>query len=330
MRYLWSATALMLILCLLGSAFAQTLTVYSGRNEAFVEPVIEDFEAETGIDVEVRYGDTAELAATVLEEGEGSPADVFLAQDAGALGALEDAGRFAQLPDATLEKVDNRFRSQEGAWVGVTGRARVIAYNTDNVSEDALPTSVFDLTDEQYQGRVGWAPTNGSFQAFVTAMRMVEGEERTREWLEGMMSNGVQVYPNNSSQVEAVGRGEIDFGLVNHYYLFRFLAEQGEGFPVRNFYLQDADIGSLVNVAGAGVLASSDQSESARQFVDYLLSPNAQQHFANEVYEYPLVAGIQTSPLLTPLSELQTPDIDLSNLDDLEGTLLLLQEVGAL
>ena len=330
MRHLGSVAALVLTLSLLGSVFAQTLTVYSGRNEAFVEPIIEDFEAETGVDVEVRYGDTAELAATVLEEGEGSPADVFLAQDAGALGALEDAGRFAALPTEILEKVDARFRSQEGAWVGVTGRARVIAYNTDNVSEDALPTSVFDLTGEPYQGRVGWAPTNGSFQAFVTAMRMVEGEERTREWLEGMIANGVQVYPNNSSQIEAVGRGEIDFGLVNHYYLFRFLAEEGEGFPVRNFYPQDADIGSLVNVAGAGVLASSDQSESAQQFVDYLLSPGAQQHFADEVFEYPLVAGIQTSPLLTPLSELQTPDIDLSNLDDLEGTLLLLQEVGAL
>ncbi len=329
MRHLWSAAALVLIL-MLGNSFAQTLTVYSGRNEAFVEPVVEDFEAETGIDVEVRYGDTAELAATILEEGESSPADVFLAQDAGALGALQDAGRFTELPSEILERVDERFRSQEDAWVGVTGRARVIAYNTENVSSDELPESVFDLTGEAYQGRVGWAPTNGSFQAFVTAMRVALGEERTREWLEGMMANGVQVYPNNSSQIEAAGRGEIDFGLVNHYYLFRFLAEQGDDFPVRNLYPEDADIGSLVNVAGAGILASGDQPELAQQFVTYLLSENAQQHFADEVYEYPLVAGIQTNALLTPLSELQTPDIDLSNLDDLEGTLLLLQEVGAL
>ncbi len=330
MRHLGSATALVLTLSLLGSAFAQTLTVYSGRNEAFVEPVVEDFEAETGIDVEVRYGDTAELAATILEEGESSPAHVFLAQDAGALGALEDAGRFTTLPDEILEQVDARFRSQAGAWVGVTGRARVIAYNTDNVGEDELPESVFDLTDERYQGRIGWAPTNGSFQAFVTAMRVVEGEERTREWLEGMIANGVQVYPNNSSQIEAAGRGEIDFGLVNHYYLFRFLDEQGEDFPVRNLYPEDADIGSLVNVAGAGILASSDQSELATQFIAYLLSENAQQHFADEVFEYPLVAGTETNPLLEPLSDLETPDIDLSNLDDLEGTLQLLQEVGAL
>ena len=329
MRHLGSAAALVLTLSVLGSAFAQTLTVYSGRNEAFVEPVVEDFEAETGIDVEVRYGDTAELAATILEEGEGSPADVFLAQDAGALGALEDAGRFTALPDELLNQVDERFRSQEGAWVGVTGRARVIAYSTD-ASPDELPESVFDLTDERFQGRVGWAPTNGSFQAFVTAMRVVEGEERTREWLEGMTANGVQVYPNNSSQIEALGRGEIDFGLVNHYYLFRFLAEQGDDFPVRNLYPEDADIGSLVNVAGAGILTSSDQSDLAQQFVTYLLSQNAQQHFADEVYEYPLTPGIETNPRLTPLSELETPDIDLSNLDDLEGTLQLLQEVGAL
>ena len=330
MRNLRNATAFILTLSLLGHTFAQTLTVYSGRNEAFVEPVVEDFEVETGVDVEVRYGDTAELAATILEEGENSPADVFLAQDAGALGALQDGGRFTELPSEVLEQVDARFRSQEGAWIGVTGRARVIAYNTENVSDDELPESVFDLTDARFQGRVGWAPTNGSFQAFVTAMRVVEGEERTREWLEGMMANGVQVYPNNSSQIEAAGRGEIDFGLVNHYYLFRFLDEQGDDFPVRNLYPEDADIGSLVNVAGAGILASSDQPELAQQFVAYLLSENAQQHFADEVFEYPLTPGIETNPLLTPLSELETPDINLSNLDDLEGTLQLLQEVGAL
>ena len=324
---------LLVILALLftvAGALAQSLTVYSGRNEEFVEPVVEDFITETGIQVEVRYGDTAELAATILEEGQNSPADVFLAQDAGALGALAKADLFTELPDTILQKVEPRFRSADGLWVGVTGRARVLAYNTDVYTPETLPTSVFDLTDEAYRGRVGWAPTNGSFQAFVTAMRVLEGEDRTREWLTGMIDNDVQVYADNSSQLEAIGRGEIDLGLVNHYYLYRYLTEQGESFPARNYYFGDADLGSLINVAGAGILGTTDQAEEAQRFVDYLLGGSAQKHFTDAVFEYPLVSGVQVSEQLVPLSEIETPDLDLSNLDDLEGTLELLAEVGAL
>lgn len=323
---------LVVLFCLLvgTQTLAQTLTVYSGRNEEFIAPVVEDFTADTGLEIEVRYGDTAELAATILEEGQNSPADVFLAQDAGALGALSQAGLFTPLPDATLAKVEPRFRSAEGLWVGVTGRARVLAYNTDVYIPETLPQSIFALTDEAYRGRVGWAPSNGSFQAFVTAMRVLEGDERTRAWLTGMMANGVQVYPDNSSQLEALSRGEIDLGLVNHYYLYRYLTEQGDSFPVRNHYFADADLGSLINVAGAGILGTTDQPDEAQRFVDYLLGQSAQEHFTNTVYEYPLVSGILTNELLVPLSEIQTPDLDLSNLDDLEGTLELLAEVGAL
>lgn len=322
--------AVLLLLFAGTGALAQTLTVYSGRNEEFVESVVEDFTTETSIEVEVRYGDTAELAATILEEGQNSPADVFLAQDAGALGALAQVGLFTELPDATLEKVDPRFRSADGLWVGVTGRARVLAYNTDAYTPEALPESIFDLTDDAYRGRVGWAPSNGSFQAFVTAMRVLEGEERTRAWLEGMIANDVQVYSDNSSQIEALERGEIDLGLVNHYYLYRYLAEQGEEFPVRNHYFSNADLGSLINVAGAGILSTTDQPDEAQRFVDYLLSKGAQQHFTDAVFEYPLVSGIKTNEMLVPLSEIETPELDLSNLDDLEGTLELLSEVGAL
>ena len=328
-RVLVSLLVTLLVSSVLATAFAQTLTVYSGRNEAFIDPVVQLFEAETGVTVEVRYGDTAELAATIFEEGRNSPADVYLAQDAGALGALAKADLFTELPADILDKVEARFRSDDGTWVGVTGRARVLAYNTSTLTEDEIPNSVFDLTSEAWQGRVGWAPTNASFQAFVTAMRVTQGDDVTREWLNAMMANDVKAYPNNTSIVEAVGRGEIDLGLVNHYYLFRFLAEQGESFPVRNHYLSDADIGSLVNVAGAGILKTSEHTDLAEQFVQFLLSSEAQQHFTNNVYEYPLVAGISTNELLLPLADVQTPDIDLSNLDDLEGTLELLQDVGA-
>jgi iron(III) transport system substrate-binding protein len=324
------ALSFSLIVALLASGLAQTLTVYSGRNEAFMEPVIARFIEETGIGVEVRYGNTAALAATILEEGQNSPADVYIAQDAGALGALARAGALQVLPGDVLNLVEARFRSPEGLWVGISGRARVLAYNTERVSEEALPESVFELTDERWRGRVGWSASNGSFQAFVTAMRVLEGEERTREWLQGMLDNGVQDYPNNRAIVEAVSRGEIDLGLNNHYYLFQFLAEQGEGFPVRNHYLQDADIGSLINVAGAGVVAASDQPELAAELIAYLLSVDAQTHFSVEVNEYPLVEGVATNPMLLPLVEIESPELDLSNLDDLEGTIELLQEVGAL
>ncbi len=321
---------LLSVLVLAGSAWAQSLTVYSGRNEEFVAPIVEDFSAATGIPVEVRYGDTAELAATILEEGQNSPADLFFGQDAGALGALAQEELFSVLPEETLARVEPRFRSADGLWVGVTGRARVLAYNTDVYTPEELPASVFDLTDEAYRGRVGWAPSNASFQVFVTALRVLEGENAARAWLEGMIASDVQTYSNNSSQLEALARGEIDLALVNHYYLYQFLAEQGEEFPVRNHFFRDADLGSLVNVAGVGILGTSAEPEAAQQFVDYLLSDEVQQRFTEEIYEYPLVSGIATNETLLPLAEIETPDIDLSNLDDLGGTLELLTEVGAL
>lgn len=313
-------------LALAGAAVAQTLTVYSGRNEAFVGPVVEAFERETGIEVEVRYGGTAPLAAQLLEEGGNTPADVFLAQDAGALGAVQKAGLFAPLPEELLGRVEPRFRSGEGGWVGVTGRARVLIAREGATD---TPSSVFDLIRPEYRGRVGWAPTNGSFQAFVTAMREVYGDALTEEWLRGMIANDAVVFSGNTPIVEAVGRGEIDFGLVNHYYLFRFTAEDPD-FPAENVFLPDADVGALVNVAGAGVLEASDQRDAALRFVGFLLSEEAQRHFADNVKEYPLAAGVEADPVLPPLSEIETPDVDLSDLDDLEGTLELLMEAGAL
>jgi iron(III) transport system substrate-binding protein len=305
------------------------LTVYSGRSEELVAEVIDGFTDATGIEVEVRYGDTAELAAQIINEGGASPADVYFGQDAGALGALQAEGLFAALPDDLVSQVEPAFASTSGEWVGVTGRVRVLAYNTQTLNEDEVPDSVFDLTEPEWAGRVSWAPTNGSFQSFVTAMRVTEGDDATREWIEGMIANDVQVFENNSSQVEAVSRGEVDLALVNHYYLLRFLAEDPE-FPVANKYLP-GDIGGLVNVAGVGVVASTDQPAAAEQFVAYLLSDEVQNFFGSETNEreFPAVEGIEASDLPT-IAELDPPTIDLSDLDDLQGTLALLQETGAL
>lgn len=322
-------TSWLLALSLLAGATAQSITIYSGRNEAFIAPMVEAFEDATGISVEVRFGGTAELAATILEEGNNSPADIFFAQDAGALGAIAKEGMLQVLPDEILEQVPSRFRSRDGWWIGLSGRARVLTYNTDNVNTADLPDSIFALTEETWRGRVGWAPENGSFQSFVTAMRIIEGEDVTRAWLRDMLANDVKEYRNNTSMVEAVGRGEIDISITNHYYLFRFLAEQGESFPARNHYLSDADIGSLVNIAGVGILSTSANTEAALSFVDFMLQPLAQQYFTDAVAEHPMIDGVETNPLLPLLVDLQTPELDLSDLDDLEGTLELLIEVGA-
>ncbi|MPZ89128.1 MAG: extracellular solute-binding protein [Nitriliruptorales bacterium] len=305
------------------------LTVYSGRSEELVGPLLERFTEDSGIEVDVRYGDTAELAAQILEEGDNTPADVFFGQDAGALGALAGDGALAELPQELLDQVDERFRATDDTWVGASGRARVIVHNTDTIPEDEVPDSVLELTEPEYAGRVGWAPTNGSFQAFVTAMRVELGDDAAREWLEGMIANDTPVFENNTAIVEAVGRGEIDFGLVNHYYLYQFLNED-PAFPVANSLPEGGDLGALVNVAGAGVLATTDQPGAAEEFVAYLLSDDAQTYFVEETSEYPLTGAEEAPEGLPPLEELDTPDVDLADLADLEGTLDLLRETGAL
>ena len=306
------------------------LVIYSGREEGLVGPVIEQFEEETGIDAQVRYGDTAELASTIAEEGENSPADVFFAQDPGALGAIADAGAFEELPEETLSRVPEEYRSPDNLWVGTCGRARVVAYNTEALQEDELPASIFDFTEPEWKGRIGWAPTNASFQAFVTALMVTAGEDRAREWLEGIQANEPVVYPDNSTTLDAVASGEVEVGFVNHYYLYRALAEQGEDFGARNHFFPGEDPGALVLVAGAGILKTADNPDEAQRFVDYLLAEEAQQYFADETYEYPMVEGIQTPEGLVPLAEIDHPDVDLGDLDDLQGTLELLRDTGVL
>src|SRR5690606_27021486 len=212
-------------------ATTKTLTIYSGRSENLVQPIIDKFSEETGVNVEVRYGDTAAMALAILEEGQNSPADILFAQDAGALGALSKEGRLETISDSLLNRVDPIYRSQSGDWVGVTGRARVVDYNTQLVNKSDLPDSIWGFTDPKWKGKIGWSPPNGSFQSFITAMRVLEGEERTREWLQGIMANDPVSFSGNSQIVEAIGRGEISVGFVNNYYLHRFQSAD-PAFPV--------------------------------------------------------------------------------------------------
>jgi iron(III) transport system substrate-binding protein len=309
---------------------SDTLTVYSGREEELVAPLFERFEEETGIDVEVRYADSAELAATIAEEGDNSPADVFFAQDPGSLGSVR--GQLAELPEDVLNRVHERFRAGDGRWVGTSGRARVIVFNTDELSAGQVPDSVFDLTDPTWKGKVGLPPTNASFQAFVTAMRLDVGDERTREWLEALKANDPKFYEKNTPVVEAVASGEIEVGLVNHYYLYLVKEEQPEA-PIANKYLPGDDPGALVSVAGAGVLDGAEHEDAALRFVEFLLADEQQRFYTEEAEEaeIPLVDGIAPKKGVPTLAELADsgPDVDLSRLgEELAATLELLNETG--
>lgn len=313
-----------------GSDGGDALVVYSGRNENLVRPLLDRFARTTGTDIRVRYADTAELLPTLLEEGRNTRADVFVSQDAGALGELALKGLLRPLPGDVLDPVDPRFRDADGRWVGVTARARVIAYNTDRLRPEDLPRSVLEVTDPKWRGRVGYPPTNASFVAFVTSLRETVGEERTRAFLQGLKDNGARRYDNNVLTVGAVASGEIDLGLTNHYYLYNEFKER-PGAPVANFFpgQEEGGEGTFVNVAGVAVLANTDKVAAAERFVRFLLSPESQRYFREETAEYPLRAGVDPIPELPPLRSLRTVDVPLTTLGrDLEGTVELLKDVG--
>lgn len=304
-----------------------TLVVYSGRSEDLVAPLIEKLEKTTGTEVEVRYGDSAELAAQLLEEGDRTDADLFFSQDAGALGALGKEGRLAALPQKSLDSVDKAFRAENGDWVGVSGRVRVIAYHGDKVAE--APDSVHELTEPKWKGKVAYAPTNASFQAFVTGMRVLEGDDATRKWLKDFQANDPQVYEKNGAVLDAVDGGKAELGLINHYYWYEKAAEEGaDKLKAKLHFPTKGDPGALVNVAGVGVIKGSDQSAAAQKAVDFFLAKEAQTYFAGETHEYPLAAGVTGEDGLPPLDSIDAPEIDLSRLESLQVTLEMLQEAG--
>lgn len=310
----------------------QALTVYSGREKEIVEPLYEQFEEQSGIDLKVRYADSAALSAQLQEEGERTPADVFYAQDAGAIGSVESL--LAELPPAALANVPAQYRDRDGRWTGVTGRVRTLVYNTDELDPADLPTTVYDVTKPEWKGRVGVAPTNASFIAFMTAMRLEEGEDRAREFLEGLVANDAQIYEKNGPIVDAVGRGEVDTGLVNHYYYWERIAKDPE-LPIANHFFGAGDIGNLVNTSAIGVIEGTEHQEEAMALVEFMLS-EGQEFIVNEApeREYPLstttdVTNNERYRELPPLSGIKAPEVDLSDLGgELEATVEMIRESG--
>lgn len=327
----WAASIALATAMFGSAAMAADITLYSGRGESFVQPIIEQFERDTGLKVNVRYGGTPELALLIQEEGRRSPADLFWGQDAGAMGALANAGLLATLPESLYNELPDIYTSETGQWVATSGRARVIAYSTTRVDEAEIPESVFDLVRPEFKGRVAMPPTNGSFQSFVTAMRVMHGDERTLEWLKGMAANDIVTFRNNTTAVQGIADGEADFALVNNYYLPRFVSADAD-YPVAQTFFAAGDVGNLVNVAGIAVLNSSRNQENAQKLVGFLLQPSAQQYFTQEANEYSVTPSAVSNPLLTDVNLVleRAPQMDLDTLADLEGTLRLMREAGLL
>ena len=299
----------------------ETITIYSGRSEDLIAPLLEQFTAETGIGVEVRYSDSASLAAQILEEGDNVKADVFFSQDAGALGAISQAGAFKQLNEDISPLVDAKYGSTDNTWIGVSGRSRVLSYNPELVTAAELPKSVFDLVDSKWKGKIAIAPTNASFQASVTAMRLLKGEQATVNWLAAMKDNAV-LFEKNSQILEAVEAGQVAAGLTNHYYWYERAAEVGEDKMVSKMtWFETGDAGNLINVAGVGVL--SDKPE-AQTFAKWLLGSTAQTFFVEQTGEYSLT-GLAAREGLPALDQIAAPEIDLSSLSTLAQTLELIR-----
>jgi iron(III) transport system substrate-binding protein len=330
MRWLAAALALSAIAALAAGCGGgrDALTIYSGRTENLIGPLLEQFAEGSGIPIDVRYGDSADLALLIAEEGDRSPADVILSQSPGPVGFLAQRDLLSPLEPTVLDRVDAAYRSAAGLWVGLSGRQRVLVYNSELVAEADLPASVLDLTDPRFAGQVGLAPGNGSFQDFVSVMRQAEGDEATASWLAGMAENGAVTYANNNAIVEAVGRGEIPMGLVNHYYNYRFLAED-PGLPSRNHVFPGGDIGAALLFTTASVTASSERREEAMAFIEFLLSDEAQRYYAEETFEYPLAPGVEPAADLPPLAALELPEYSIEELGaELEGTARMIAESG--
>jgi iron(III) transport system substrate-binding protein len=325
------STALMAGSLLLAACQPQAgdeLTLYSGRGEPLVAPLIDAFSRETGIKVNVRYANTAELANLLQEEGSKSPACVFWAQDVAALGSSKPL--FSTLPTSIIDRVDPVYRDRDGKWTGTSGRARLLIYSPERLKVEDLPSTMADLADPKYKGRLAIAPTNGSFIAHVAALRKLEGDEVADAWLQAVAANEPVIVRNNTAQHQAIADGEADLASTNNYYLGRYKASDAD-FPVAQAQFQAGDIGNLMMVAGAGILESCNNKPAAVKFIDFLTGPTAQQYFMGNVYEYP----VTNQPAIVPAgaagidyttATANAPSVDINDLTDMQGTLALINK----
>jgi iron(III) transport system substrate-binding protein len=309
---------------------AGSLMVYSGRSKTIMEPLFEKFQDKTGIEIKAVYDKkTWALAERIAKEGKNTEADIFLGQDPGYIGALANAGHLAELPQAILDLVSENHRGPKGHWVGTSGRARVLVYNPEKVKAAELPETLEDLAAPKWKGRVGWAPSNASFQAHISTLRKVWGEKKTAAWLNRMSALDIRVYPKNSPQVKGVANGEIEIGWVNHYYLHR-AQRTNPNIKARNYSFQSgSDVGNLMMLSGVGITKHSQRKAAATKLVEFLLGTDAQNHFAQKVFEYPTVSGIKLHADVPPIPDGALAG-DKAALADVQGTIKLLRRLKLL
>ncbi|MFB6136865.1 MAG: extracellular solute-binding protein [Halobacteriaceae archaeon] len=311
-----------------------SLTVYSGRGEFLVGQLMQHIREEyPEFQLDVRYGGASDLTNQIRVEGQATPADVFFTVNAPSnLGLLATQGRLRSLPEAVTSLGRAQYQDPQGRWVGTSGRVRTVPYNTNRFAASDVPEDVMAFPDlDRFQGEMGWAPTYDSFQGFVTVMRILEGEQATREWLQGMLDLGVREYPDEFTVARRVADGELGAGLTNHYYILRVLAGNPSAPLAMGFTENDA--GSFFNVAGAGVVDATDTPDVAANFVRHLLSAEAQDYFARTAtYEYPMIPEVEPIDRLPAFAELNPPSVDVTDLAaaDTTATVDLLEDVGVL
>jgi iron(III) transport system substrate-binding protein len=308
-----------------------SITLYSGQHEQTTSKLVAAFTKATGIKVNVRSDDEAELGNQIIQEGSHSPADAFFTENTPVLEALREHGLLATLPASTLRHVPDRYSSPQGKWVGVSARVDVLVYNPSKIKQSALPDSLLELAEPRFKGKVAFAPSETDFQPLVSAITTLHGEAAAKRWLLGLKANG-KVYPDNETVVAKVNSGQAATGIINHYYWYRLRDEVGKsGLHSALHYYAPGDVGNLLDVSGAAVLKSSHNPAAAQAFVAFLVGRTGQQVLAHsESYEYPIGSNTPVFKPLRPLSSLTPPTVSLSQLGDGSKPLALEQSLGLL
>lgn len=308
----------------------QTLVVYSGRGEALVGDLLQQFEQESGVKLDVRYNATAPLATQILHEGSNTPADIVFFQESGYLGLLAHAGLLRPIAPALLQQVDETYRDPGGKWLGTSGRLRVLAYNSEKLAGDDLPETLQDLSDPEWRQQFGWVPSNASMQAHVSALRELWGEQTLKTWLRAVKANLPRQYASNAQIVNAIASNEILIGWTNHYYLYR-LKQQRLDLPVENYNFPPAGkAGNLFIISGAGITASSTKPALAEQLLAFLISEQGQNYFTEQGFEYPTRTDYAVNEKLPDLSTIDLADVPQSVLTNVTPTVVILEELNLL
>jgi iron(III) transport system substrate-binding protein len=313
------------------SSGGNAITLYSGQHEQTTAKLVAAFERRTGIKVNVRSGDEAELGNQIAQEGSASPADVFYTENTPVLESLRERGLLGRVDSATLAAVPASYDSSQGYWVGVSARVSALVYNTSQLSAGDLPESILELAEPRWKGKVGFAPSETDFQPLVTAVARTYGTAAAERWLKGLAANAKQ-YPDNETAVSQVNNGDSQLAPINHYYWYRLRAELGaSGTHSALHYFRSGDAGELLDVSGAAVLASSAHKAQAERFLAFLVSAEGQRVLAgSDSYEYPLHRGVSPPAGLTPLSSIHPAPLTPAQLGDGSTALSIEQKLGLL